>query len=274
MADQHPLTQQSGRTVPGVDDTHHVERRSIAFDDWTLVSRVEVDRFCEGCGYNLRAQLVRRDERTELLVCRCSECGRYHAANDSTTAGRAWLQRLATVFVWCWILFLIAAMVLLIVAQMATIFVSTDELIRMDRPRRNNPTAYEQFRNTILAVTAGLSLAWGFLGGFLAVVAIPHWRRWMYLALILSLPMIALGIGCLVERHGGPSSLLEKGIVCLSTFTLLNMMAGLAMVWLGRPLARVLVRSLLSARIRGAMSYLWLSDGKPLPGEKALEATG
>jgi hypothetical protein len=121
---------------------------------------------------------------------------------------------------------------------------------------------------------AGLSLAWGFLGGFLAVVAIPHWRHWMYLTLILSLPMIALGIGCLAERYGGPSSLLEKGIIYLSTFTALNMMAGLAMIWLGRPLARVLVRSLLPAYIRSARSYLWLSDGKLLPGEKALEATG
>lgn len=48
------------------------------FEDWPEISRVETDRFCFRCGYNLHQQSVRRDPRTEVLVSRCPECGTFH----------------------------------------------------------------------------------------------------------------------------------------------------------------------------------------------------
>ena len=52
--------------------------------------QLHVDAFCTGCGYNLHGQPVTRDERTGIFLCRCPECGQYHAAGLGVTAASAW----------------------------------------------------------------------------------------------------------------------------------------------------------------------------------------
>ena len=74
----------------------------LAFDAQPIVATLEVDRFCEKCGYNLRTQPARRDPRTEILLCRCPECGHFEYARDGVTAGRVWANRLGTVFTMGW----------------------------------------------------------------------------------------------------------------------------------------------------------------------------
>ncbi len=78
----------------------------LVFGSLPLVAEIETDRFCDECGYNLRTQAVRRDTQTGLLLARCPECGRYHAANQETSASRPWLRRLATMLLSWWVLFL------------------------------------------------------------------------------------------------------------------------------------------------------------------------
>ena len=39
------------------------------------IASVELDRFCVGCGYNLRTLAVFADPRTEIPIVRCTECG-------------------------------------------------------------------------------------------------------------------------------------------------------------------------------------------------------
>ena len=74
-----------------------------AFAAQPIIATIEVDRFCGRCGYNLRTQPVRREPRTELLLCRCPECGQFDAARDGATAGRVWLNRLGTAVSLAWI---------------------------------------------------------------------------------------------------------------------------------------------------------------------------
>ena len=57
------------------------------FYDLPRLLHFEVDRFCEGCGYNLRGQVVRREPGTKILLARCPECGCFHPAADAGTVG-------------------------------------------------------------------------------------------------------------------------------------------------------------------------------------------
>lgn len=68
------------------------------------LGQLETDRFCDGCGYNLHGQIVTRDERLGIPVCRCPECGRHHAATGGTTALHLWLKRVGTLVLVVWVL--------------------------------------------------------------------------------------------------------------------------------------------------------------------------
>ena len=71
--------------------------------------QMEADAFCESCGYNLHGQPVNRDERLGLMVCRCPECGRYHAAGKAATGASVWLSRVAAGLMGFWILIILFA---------------------------------------------------------------------------------------------------------------------------------------------------------------------
>src|SRR5437016_7943719 len=75
--------------------------------------QLEVDHFCEFCGYNLHGQVVARDERLGIMVCRCPECGRYHAAGHGATAKSIWVARMAAVALLLWVLIEVGVLVLI-----------------------------------------------------------------------------------------------------------------------------------------------------------------
>ena len=68
---------------------------------------IQADQFC-ACGYNLHGQTVERDERLDLPLVRCPECGRWHPAGHGSTALRPWLARLATLGLALWMLLMAA----------------------------------------------------------------------------------------------------------------------------------------------------------------------
>lgn len=75
--------------------------------------QMEVDAFCDGCGYNLHGQRVERDPRLDLSVCRCPECGRWHAAGKGTSASSVWLSRLGVFLIAGWGLAVLGAVLAL-----------------------------------------------------------------------------------------------------------------------------------------------------------------
>lgn len=74
--------------------------------------QLETDAFCVECGYNLHGQPVCRDERLNLLIARCPECGQFHPAGTGVTATKLWLQRLASLLLFFWVLIVIGVVVL------------------------------------------------------------------------------------------------------------------------------------------------------------------
>src|SRR6185369_4270298 len=74
--------------------------------------QLETDAFCVECGYNLHGQPVTRDQRLNLLVARCPECGQHHPAGLGVTATKLWLQRFASLLLFAWILIVITTIVL------------------------------------------------------------------------------------------------------------------------------------------------------------------
>ena len=99
----------------------------VVVQDRTLAC-VESDRFCNRCGYNLRTLPIRRDDRTKILLVRCTECGQYQPANDLAAVTRPWLHRVSAFFLILWIVFLVAVYVHLGIAQGAVMYGTLDVL--------------------------------------------------------------------------------------------------------------------------------------------------
>ena len=70
--------------------------------------QILADQFCP-CGYNLHGQRVTFDERLDIPVVRCPECGRWSAAGHGSTATRSWLARLGSVALFIWIMMVLGA---------------------------------------------------------------------------------------------------------------------------------------------------------------------
>ena len=242
---------------------------------------VELDRFCEGCGYNLRTLPVYRDERTAIPVVRCPECGRFQPANDTATALRPMLHRATSVLLALWMLTIIAAVIHLAIAEGALSYATLDELTihgGYQTRRINNRTAYswsggygplevnEDFRDYELFVGTILSVSSlvAFGVGLFTVVVVPHWRRRAYAGLVLAMPVVAGALVAFIWSKEAPH-LFEWGLPYVVAHAVVQMLGGLAGIIFGRPLARVAVRVFLSPSVRPKLAFLWLADGKPLP---------
>lgn len=75
------------------------------------VAVIESDTFCEKCGFNLHTQPVWKDERLDILICRCPECGGHQAAGQQTTVGYSWLSRLALAGALVWMVIFLALVI-------------------------------------------------------------------------------------------------------------------------------------------------------------------
>lgn len=268
------------------------------FDDRTLIGSIETDRFCDHCGYNLRTQAVRRDPRTELLLCRCPECGRLHSARDEATAGRVWLHRLGTLALFIWIATILGG---LFVCGMAQVFVSVGVLEEL--------TTYQQIQTSNLggvqsagvaqtiqgpgaitiiqpggivtrsqrvigddfagaaffkALMHALSFCFGFLALLLLVVACHHWRRWGYLVPALALPSLLTLLIWRIWSFDYP----HLSVWALRTVLRQNAVfaaGALTAIVFGRSFARLLIRLLLPPRLAQPLAFLWRTDGKTPP---------
>ena len=246
-----------------------------------LTAVIDLDRFCEGCAYNLRTMPVHRDPRTGIPVVRCPECGRFQAANDTSTALRPWLRRLTALLLGLWILTLVAGYVSLGVAEGAVSYMTLEELTvrggyttqtigntTVRTWRGFGPleidTGYEPYRLFVSTVLLG-SFAVAFACGMFLVVLFPHWRRVAYVAVVLGTPQVA-GALIAVAWHQQAPHLFAWGLPYVAAHAGVQTLGGMMGVAFGRPLARLGVRILLPPSVRPRLAYLWLVDGKALEG--------
>lgn len=245
------------------------------------VACIDLDRFCDGCGYNLRTLPVHRDERTGIPIVRCTECGRYQAANDAATAVRPWLDRVMSVVLVAWMLTIASGFFWFGLGEGALSYAVLDELTLHGgytiQRTGNSTTIIRQGRPGPLEIrpempddkafiTAMLiaSLATAFACGMFAVVVLPHWPRVAYVAVLMAMPIVANGIVTFAWFHEAPH-LFGWGLLHVWAHAGVQLAGGLAGIWFGRPLARLTVQIFLPPVIRPKLAYLWLADAKPFP---------
>lgn len=257
------------------------------FDQSPQVGTVELDRYCAGCGYNLRQQPVRREPTTHLLLCKCPECGAFEPANQATTRPRSWFAQLVYLLWLIWIAALGLALVGAISAS-ANLSYETGELLNetkyLDKPipdpRATDASSVRtinfEYRLRPLDGEHALELSGYLLGSFLTAVGllslvllfVPHWSRKGYLTLAMGWPIVALIVFYgmrLIDNYtlDYASSGLKLWIYSSPLLIVLFAIAGgLTAICLTRPTARLIVRILIPARQRGPFAYLWLVDGK------------
>jgi hypothetical protein len=169
---------------------------------------------------------------------------------------------MTTALLWFWILMIIVGVAALLFCQFATVgmfLVFLDEW-RYVATRRQQE--YAQVWWTANVIVSALSVLWGCLGGFLCAVFLPHWHRRFLAAWVVCWPLAVALCFWLLFRYNRPG---EGLMLFVMSYTLITIFAGMPMVWLGRPLARGLVVAMLPRRLRPALGYLWLADGKPPP---------
>jgi len=202
---------------------------SPVFETQPAVGVVELDRYCSGCGYNLRQQAVRRETATSLLMCKCPECGTFEPANTLTTATRSWFRLFVGVF---WMLWLVAWLGLIAgsVSSVTGLAVVSGEIRRnwieiehvdmntlVDNDALKNYRAAENGSNNIspsyyyssnvltlrdisdddylvAAIFLALAAAIGAVMTTITLVTMPHWRRWGYVCFALGWPAIVIVI--------------------------------------------------------------------------------
>jgi len=123
----------------------------------------------------------------------------------------------------------------------------------------------------ILAIFLALTAAIGALMTTVTTVAMPHWKRWGYVCFAVGWPLIGILIfhGLIWRELYNwrlvTIDLMHWHLACALSIEAVTIAAGLVAVWLGRPVARGLVRVIVPPKRRGIFAYLWLVDGKTPP---------
>jgi hypothetical protein len=216
---------------------------------------------------------VIRDERLGIVVVRCPECGKWHPAGIATGAGRVWLNRLAAWLITWWVIFLVVAVVVFGLASGGLDAVKIEGFIQYQQDWfwvplvAGSPEGATAMWVDEMLVNAG-SCVLGLLAGMGMAVFLSHLkRRWV--AVLAVVPLLALLVVYYEDRDHWKANMegyflyrlgLEFGLQC----------AGLAVgVMLGRPVARGVLRVVLSRRMLQYVRVLWEVDGKAAPGIKA-----
>lgn len=112
------------------------------------VGVIETDLFCDRCGFNLYTQAVTRDERLDLLIVRCPECGGHQSAHLRTTSASKWLNRLALLGMLGWVAVTLAFVVGLFFLFMGTLAAADGSLTRRMLETVDGRPVYANYQNT------------------------------------------------------------------------------------------------------------------------------
>jgi len=258
----------------------------LSGDPAVPVACIELDRFCEKCGYNLRTLPVYRDERTGIPVVRCTECGQFQSANDAATAFRPWLHRLTSLVIGVWVLCMIGIFFWLGIAEGAMSYATLDEMTHRagtQVQRIGTMTIRTGIGTGPMQVWSDMpdhdlfvscmmigSFCLAFVVGLLASVLCPHWRRVVGAAVAAGMALVA-GVVIAVTWDYEAPNLLTWGLPYIAGHTGMQILGGVIGAAYGRPITRGIVRVFLPPSVRPRLAYLWLTDGKEVPADANLE---
>lgn len=246
---------------------------TAGYEAQPVVAQVDGDRFCTGCGYNLRHQPVRIEPQTESAMLRCPECGRFASANDSLTASHRWLHRLAGPAVVVWGLTLVGGLFAAGFGLFIDLVIMYENLLQYDY---SNSSQYRQVFSAPVtieewlgyAIIVGVGGVAGLIVGLAIAVCLPHWSRLASLGLALVWPTAVYAMFFGVMRiDPGPATQgdVDALLIWMLPVILAAVSGGVVMACVGRVAGRALVNILLPAKLRTPLAYLWLIDGKTLP---------
>lgn len=239
----------------------------VPFELFPQVSSVESDRYCEGCGYNLHGQFVRREPRTEILLTRCPECGRFEPVIGVSSIGRIWMRRLAISLLGGWIAGVILLLIGLTVVQVGIDIAVLDELTHYQLSGSSYILVVRHQYDDAPQVVAGGAVGafgLGFVSAGLLVVVMPHWRRIAQLGFVIGQALLSLTVAYGIWSFQAPD-LAGWAAPILMLNVGLRFAGGLLGLYTGRGLARGLVRAVLPPRFRPPLSFLWTADELPPP---------
>ncbi|MCG3129378.1 MAG: hypothetical protein FLDDKLPJ_00105 [Phycisphaerae bacterium] len=238
------------------------------------------DQFCTHCGYNLNGQRVWRDPGTEILVCRCAECGRHHPAVSLTHTSQLWIRRLTLTFGTAWVLLVLlaatAASLGMFSLVMATLFDMTSpsgplvtynaggvtySYRSADERAPSLPPRYGYVRwiGGYYVGTALIALAASTLG----VTFMWHWRRGRRLLAAVLLPVMLSAAAFLL--FNGNFGLWEWSAAWAGLHAWTGVAAAVTGALLGRRVARTTARIVLPPRLLQHFAFLWRADGLAPP---------
>ncbi|GMU36904.1 MAG: hypothetical protein KJ057_04180 [Phycisphaerae bacterium] len=238
------------------------------------------DQFCTHCGYNLNGQRVWRDPGTDILVCRCAECGRHHPTASLTHTNQLWVRRLTLMFGTMWVLLVLvtaaAASVGMFSLVMATLFDMTSPSGALvtynaggvtysyhsaDQRAPSIPPSYGYVRwiGGYYVGTALIALAASMLG----VTFMWHWRRGRWLLAAVLLPIVLSAVAFLL--FNGNFGLWGWSAAWAGLHAWTGVAAAVTGVLLGRRIARTTARIVLPPRLLQHFAFLWRADGLAPP---------
>lgn len=249
---------------------------AIRFDRLPAVAHVQGDRLCTGCGRNLVGEPVRQDPVTQALVCQCPQCGRVEPMIQISVHAQLWLYRYASIVLAMWVTLIVAGFAGLTLLQAAVPAYALEKLTTHGGPGGSLVihARYLHYGDEFFLLTAYLgaaSLGLGLAGSITALLIFPHWPRWAVVLLVSVTPLCAGAAICVFWRHEAPH-LFTWGLRFILGYMGVQLAGGLAGALVGRPLVRLLARLVLPARWRTFVAYLWVLDGKPVPGNGSTRA--
>jgi hypothetical protein len=247
------------------------DRAVVEWDRWEPAGQIELDRFCNFCGYNLRTQLIRVEPATHVFMCRCPECFRFHAAQPAGQTSSL-LRIFHPVIPWIWLGACIWFVGFTLFCGAGLTAGLLDELTRTSYQQVNGITVHNvtlrpavYMREAFIGLIALGAFTTGLLGTSIATVVFYHWRRWGYRAFAVATPTVSALLVTLPWILFHAPNLASWSIMHASINAGLQIVGGLLGVVLGRPATRGLVRLLMPPAWRPPFAFLWLADGRTPP---------
>jgi hypothetical protein len=231
------------------------------------IRQLQGDAYCEGCRYNLRGQVILKDEEADFPVCRCPECGRFHPAGFAIVPLNKWVDRLAA-----FVTGIKAATFLALFCLSALAIYSVEHVFFEAYHWNNNrgqipyepygpagPGLWSRFL-PFLFINGAFSFG---LGIFFATVL---WRRKYKILLVILFCAAMSALEFFVWRQlsgaGNQTNWALHRAAYWGIFNFVLMTTGLA---LGLPLARFVARALFPPHFRQQCAFLWVVSNKRLP---------
>ena len=224
------------------------------------IGRVETDVYCP-CGYNLHTLAVFMDERLKIPVCRCTECGRFHAVGKESAVNSIWLSRLGCLLTTIWFLFVIALLGWSAVGLFA-MQIGNVELIwdarrdASDYYRGNAPLDRESYVGWMLLACGVAGLVYG------GMVTVLLWHvsraRQAYALFVPLISLVLLVYIATIETFRGAELLTLIDWLSPALVQMLGITLG---ILVGRSVARGVLRAFLPPRLLQTLAFLWHADG-------------